>query len=132
MTPVNVAWSMRNRTPMIRIPDRRDLNALRARIPDPAANPYLALAVRPRCRTRWYRDQGGRARAGEHEHLGDVSPREAPASHRRPAAQPRGVGELEKDTVIKEALGEHIYSNFLAAKREEWKSTSRRYRSGTG
>src|SRR5690349_24947105 len=44
--PVNVAWSMRNRTPMIRIPDRRGLGTrCELRIPDPSANPYLALAV---------------------------------------------------------------------------------------
>src|SRR3977135_1289747 len=44
--PVNVAWSMRNRSPMIRIPDRRGPGTrIELRIPDPSANPYLALAV---------------------------------------------------------------------------------------
>ena len=44
--PVNIAWSERNRSPMIRIPAKRG-NSTRAevRMPDPAANPYLALAV---------------------------------------------------------------------------------------
>ena len=44
--PVNVAWSMRNRSPLIRVPDRRGLGTrVELRMPDPAANPYLALAV---------------------------------------------------------------------------------------
>src|ERR1700733_308027 len=44
--PVNVAWSMRNRSPLIRVPDRRGSGTrLELRSPDPAANPYLALAV---------------------------------------------------------------------------------------
>src|SRR5215208_4073131 len=44
--PVNVAWSMRNRSPMIRIPDRRGAGTrIELRTPDPSANPYLALAV---------------------------------------------------------------------------------------
>src|SRR5690606_5166333 len=44
--PVNVAWSMRNRSPMIRVPERRGPGTrLELRMPDPAANPYLALAV---------------------------------------------------------------------------------------
>ena len=30
------------------------------------------------------------------------------------------LGELEKDDVITEALGEHIANHFLAAKRQEW------------
>src|SRR5213075_437394 len=44
--PVNVAWSMRNRSPLIRVPDRRGVGTrVELRMPDPAANPYLALAV---------------------------------------------------------------------------------------
>jgi len=27
---------------------------------------------------------------------------------------------MEKDKLVKEALGEHIYTHFMAAKREEW------------
>jgi glutamine synthetase len=29
--------------------------------------------------------------------------------------------ELEKDKVIREALGDHVAEHFLAAKREEWR-----------
>src|SRR5438105_14219417 len=44
--PVNVAWSMRNRSPLIRVPERRGSGTrVELRMPDPAANPYLALAV---------------------------------------------------------------------------------------
>src|SRR5688572_3875034 len=44
--PVNVAWSMRNRSPLIRVPDRRGVGTrVELRMPDPAANPYLALTV---------------------------------------------------------------------------------------
>src|SRR5881296_3808551 len=44
--PTNVAWSMRNRSPLVRIPDRRGIGTrCELRIPDPSANPYLALAV---------------------------------------------------------------------------------------
>jgi glutamine synthetase len=44
--PVNVAWSMRNRSPMIRVPERRGTGTrLELRTPDPSANPYLALTA---------------------------------------------------------------------------------------
>ena len=44
--PCYVAWSASNRSPMIRIPASRGLSTrIEARNPDPAANPYLALAV---------------------------------------------------------------------------------------
>src|SRR5438046_7592450 len=42
----NVAWSQRNRSPLVRIPDRRGIGTrCELRMPDPSANPYLALAV---------------------------------------------------------------------------------------
>jgi glutamine synthetase len=44
--PCYVAWSASNRSPMIRIPASRGLSTrVEVRNPDPAANPYLALAV---------------------------------------------------------------------------------------
>src|SRR5690625_444519 len=44
--PCYVAWSASNRSPMIRIPSSRGLSTrVELRSPDPAANPYLALAV---------------------------------------------------------------------------------------
>jgi glutamine synthetase len=44
--PVNVAWSMRNRSPLVRIPERRGVGTrCELRMPDPSANPYLSLAV---------------------------------------------------------------------------------------
>jgi glutamine synthetase len=120
--PVNVAWSMRNRSPMIRIPDRRGSGTrVELRIPDPSANPYLALAVQ--------------LAAGLDGIVTKADPREPvnsniwEMSHRekrrlRIDDLPHNLGEacneLEKDEVITEALGDHITAQFLAAKRQEW------------
>lgn len=44
--PVYIAWSAKNRTPLIRIPGSRgEYTRVELRNPDPSANPYLALAV---------------------------------------------------------------------------------------
>lgn len=44
--PVYVAWSTTNRTPLIRIPcGRGEATRIELRNPDPAANPYLTLAI---------------------------------------------------------------------------------------
>lgn len=44
--PVYIAWSATSRSPLIRIPSSRGINTrVELRSPDPAANPYLALAV---------------------------------------------------------------------------------------
>ena len=43
--PVYIAWSAKNRTPLIRIPGSRgEYTRVELRNPDPSANPYLALA----------------------------------------------------------------------------------------
>ena len=120
--PVNVAWSMRNRSPMIRIPDRRGTGTrCELRMPDPASNPYLALAV-----------QLAAGLDGVERKLVPPDPvnkniftmtvRER--RHHKIDDLPRDLHEaldvLEKDAVIMGALGEHIAGRFIEAKRAEW------------
>jgi glutamine synthetase len=120
--PVNVAWSMRNRSPMIRIPDRRGSGTrIELRIPDPAANPYLALAVQLAAGLDGITTKAD-AREPVNANIWEMSHREK----RRlriddlPHNLEEACNELEKDAVITEALGEHITTQFLAAKRLEW------------
>jgi glutamine synthetase len=120
--PVNVAWSMRNRSPMIRIPDRRGLGTrIELRIPDPSANPYLALAVQLAAGLDGVETKAD-AREPVNTNIWEMSHRE----RRRlriddlPHNLEEACNELEKDTVMTEALGEHITNHFLAAKRQEW------------
>ena len=37
-----------------------------------------------------------------------------------PGTLGKALDELEKDEVIREALGDHVYSHFVEAKRAEW------------
>jgi glutamine synthetase len=120
--PVNVAWSMRNRSPMIRIPDRRGAGTrIELRIPDPAANPYLALAVQLAAGLDGIATKAD-AREPVNSNIWEMSHREK----RRlriddvPHNLSQACDELEKDEVITEALGEHVTEHFLAAKRLEW------------
>jgi glutamine synthetase len=120
--PVNVAWSMRNRSPMIRIPDRRGAGTrVELRIPDPSANPYLALAVQLAAGLDGVSNKAD-AREPVNTNIWEMSHREK--RRLRIDDLPHNLGEacdeLEKDSVITEALGEHITAQFLAAKRLEW------------
>jgi glutamine synthetase len=121
--PVNVAWSMRNRSPLIRVPDRRGIGTrVELRMPDPAANPYLALAVMlaggldgVETEADW--------REPVNENIWEMSFRE----RRRlriddlPHDLNEALDELEKDTVITDALGDHVTRHFVEAKRQEWR-----------
>jgi glutamine synthetase len=121
--PVNVAWSQRNRSPLVRIPERRGQGTrCELRMPDPSSNPYLALTVQ--------------LAAGLDGIENELVPPEPvnknifTMSHRerrryRIDELPRDLHEaldyLEKDRVVRDALGPHIYAMFLEAKREEWR-----------
>jgi glutamine synthetase len=119
--PVNIAWSMRNRSPMVRIPDRRGTGTrCELRMPDPSANPYLSLAVQLAAGLDGIENKF-EAREPVNRNIWTMSHRE----RRRFKIDelPRDLHEaltaLEKDKVITEALGPHITERFLDAKREE-------------
>ncbi len=119
--PVNVAWSMRNRSPLVRIPDRRGLGTrCELRMPDPSANPYLALTVQLAAGLEGV-EQKLPAREPVNRNIFRMSFRDR--RKYRIDELPRDLHEaleyFEKDDVIKAALGEHLTERFLEAKREE-------------
>jgi glutamine synthetase len=121
--PVNVAWSMRNRSPLIRVPDRREMGTrVELRMPDPAANPYLALAV------MLASGLDGIETSADHREPVNTNIWEMSYREKRrlriddlPHDLNEALDELEKDDVITSALGAHIATNFLEAKRQEWR-----------
>lgn len=121
--PVNVAWSMHNRSPLIRVPARRGTGTrVELRSPDPAANPYLALAAMLAAGLDGIATEAT-SREPVNENIWEMSFRE----RRRlriddlPHDLNEACDELEKDAEICEALGPHVTQHFLAAKREEWR-----------
>ena len=121
--PVNVAWSMRNRSPLLRVPDRRGTGTrVECRMPDPAANPYLALAAMLAAGLDGIATKAS-SREPVNTNIWEMSHREK----RRlriddlPHDLNEACDELEKDEVILGALGDHISRHFLAAKRQEWR-----------
>ncbi len=121
--PVNVAWSMRNRSPLIRVPDRRGMGTrVELRMPDPSANPYLALAAMLAAGLDGV-ETGADWREPVNQNIREMSFRE----RRRlriddlPHDLHEALDELEKDDVVTAALGEHIARHFVEAKRQEWR-----------
>jgi glutamine synthetase len=120
--PTNIAWSMRNRSPLVRIPDRRGTGTrCELRMPDPSANPYLALGVQLAA------GLDGIAKKLSppdpvNKNIFEMSFRER--RRYRIDELPRDLHEalelLAKDDVIRAALGDHIYERFVEAKEEEW------------
>lgn len=121
--PVYLAWSERNRSPLIRIPARRGLGTrIELRSPDPSCNPYLALAVMLKAGLDGIKKQIMPPEPVD-RNIYELSQaeREAMGISSLPDSLEKALDYLEQDEVIKEALGEHITQRFISAKRLEYK-----------
>ena len=120
--PVNVAWSEKNRSPLVRVPARRGLGTrCEVRMPDPACNPYLALAVMLASGLDGI-ERGLDCGDPVDRNIFEMSEREKKRLRIKqlPGSLAEALDNLERDTVVRAALGEHIFTNFLRNKREEW------------
>jgi glutamine synthetase len=120
--PTHLAWSMRNRSPLIRVPARRGIGTrCELRSPDPSCNPYLAFAVMLAAGLDGVRNQIDPP-APVTGNVYTMSARER--SRYKIKSLPANLGEalnqLEKSKVMKDALGEHVFEQFITAKRGEW------------
>jgi glutamine synthetase len=120
--PTNIAWSEKNRSPLVRVPAKREMSTrCEVRMPDPSCNPYLAIAVMLASGLDGVKnklDPGPPV----NKNIFAMSQRE---KRRRkieelPADLSSALDHLEKDAVVKEALGDHILAHFVRAKRQEW------------
>mgnify|MGYP001414959065 CR=1 FL=1 len=120
--PCYVAWSARNRSPLIRIPASRGMGTrVEVRSVDPSTNPYLAMSVLlasgldgiKRClKAPEPVDQNIYAMTeAERKELGIID---------LPTNLAEALELMQKDQVITDALGAHILRRFLEAKEIEW------------
>ena len=120
--PTHIAWSQHNRSPLVRVPDRRGISTrAELRMPDPACNPYLALAV---MLAAGLDGINKKANPGEpvDKNIYRMSDRER--ARLKIKSLPVSLGEavdlLEKDRLMHDTLGDHIFQHFITAKRKEW------------
>jgi glutamine synthetase len=120
--PVYVAWAGGNRSALIRIPAKRGVSTrVELRNPDPACNPYLALAVNLAAGLDGIKNQidpPARTEINIYQITEDERSKLGIAS--LPASLEEAVREMSNDVVIKEALGGHIFEKFVEAKTLEW------------
>jgi glutamine synthetase len=123
--PVYISWANTNRSALIRVPairpQRRNATRVELRCPDPACNPYLMFAVILAAGID-----------GIERDLPLPEPVEENLYHfteedlkRRnvttlPATLGEAVEEMQKDAVVRDALGEHIFQHLVEAQKQEW------------
>ena len=120
--PCYVAWSARNRSPLIRIPASRGLSTrVEVRSVDPTANPYLAMAVLLSAGLDGIRNQKkAPAPIDRNIYVMTAQERAEEGIKDLPATLYQALVELQNDPVIMSGLGDHILEHFIEAKEIEW------------
>ena len=120
--PVYLAWSLANRSALIRVPAKRG-NATRVelRSPDPSCNPYLAFAVLLQCAIEGIKNNTKTPNQTEENiyHM-TKEEREQKGILSLPGSLEEALIEFKRNSLVKRALGEHIYNEFVASKEKEW------------
>ena len=128
--PRYVSWARNNRSALVRVPipkpGKVDSTRVEYRAVDPACNPYLAFSVLLAAGLRGVEDGlelPPEARVnlydlsrGEQRDLGVAG---------LPANLSEALDEMEESTLVRDALGDHIFEWFLLNKRAEWSEYQR-------
>ena len=126
--PVYIAWSAKNRSPLIRIPaSRGNGTRVELRNPDPTANPYLALAL---CLASGLDGIKNKLEVPESVdcNIYEMTPgeRRAAGIESMPADLKEAVDCLVQDEFLCGVLGEHITTKYVEAKMKEWENYTTR------
>lgn len=120
--PVHIVWSATNRSPLIRIPTAKgDATRVEFRSPDPAANPYLVIAV---CLAAGLDGIRRGLTPPESVNCNVFEMSEAMKDEmnieRLPVDLYSAIEELKKDKYIMDVLGPHLSQKYVEAKLAEW------------
>ena len=120
--PVYLAWGLRNRSALIRVPPSSPENTrFEYRPVDASCNPYLAFA----CIVEAGMDGIRRNVAPPNpvqENIYHMHPedRKKRGVERLPSSLGEALDELQKDTLIRKVLGDQVAEKYLAIRRDEW------------
>lgn len=121
--PVYMAWALSNRSGLIRVPCKRgNSTRVELRSPDPSCNPYLAFAVILYACIDGIKNKITPPSPVE---INIYKLTEKERKKMKIESLPRDLEEalhyLGKNETIKQALGEHIFNEFIEAKDREWR-----------
>lgn len=120
--PVYVAWSPANRSALLRVPAKRGKSTrIELRSPDPAANPYMAYAAMVMAGLDGIKNKIEPPAPAE-VNIYKLSPEERLdlGIDALPGSLYEALEALKQSEIAKDALGEHIYREFIRTKEREW------------
>lgn len=123
--PVYLAWARRNRSTLVRVPmykpGKEKATRIEYRSPDPACNPYLAFSVMLAAGLKGIEEKYELPDAIEKDvyHL-SVDERKELGIESLPGSLIEAIELTEKSDLVRDALGEHVFNNFIMSKKVEW------------
>jgi len=120
--PVYAAWSASNRSALIRIPAARGLSTrTEIRCPDPAANPYLALAMMLNSGLDGVKNNlTPPAEVAQDIFKMTAAEMEAENISVMPGSLKEAIEVLRANPIAENTLGSHIFRKYIEAKEKEW------------
>lgn len=120
--PCYIAWSASNRSSLIRIPAARGKGTrVELRNPDPACNPYLEMALCLAAGLDGIKKNMAPP-APVDFNVFDLSEKELKENgiDCLPGSLIEAVYEAEKDSFVKETVGDHVFNAYIEGKKREW------------
>jgi glutamine synthetase len=123
--PVYKCWARNNRSALVRIPvSKRGKNEsvrIEFRAPDAACNPYLAFSVMLAAGLKGI-DEGYPLPPEATDNIYALTDEERMAEGITsvPGSLRDALDSMERSELVAEALGEHVFENFMLNKRREW------------
>lgn len=125
--PVYLSWGRRNRSSLVRVPmyrvGKERATRIEIRSPDPACNPYLAFALMLAAGLKGIDENYELAEPVE-QNIFHMSPEERDklGIESLPNSLEEAIRVAENSDLLKETLGDHVFTNLLANKRVEWEA----------
>jgi len=122
--PVYNAWSARNRSPLIRIPEAKgESTRIELRCPDPSCNPYLALAAILCAGLDGIKNKiQPPAAVDKNIYNMTEEERKEAGIDLLPCTLKEAIDEMSKSDLVRETLGDHVFYKYIEAKRKEWEN----------
>ncbi len=123
--PVYISWGRKNRSALVRVPRYRigkeKSTRIELRSPDPVCNPYLAFSVMLAAGMKGVRENYPLPPPVE-ENIYEMSPidRRDQNIDTLPGDLYEAIQLMKDSTLVREALGEHVFNKFIENKLIEW------------
>ncbi|HID19663.1 MAG TPA: type I glutamate--ammonia ligase [Methanophagales archaeon] len=123
--PVYISWARRNRSTLVRVPmykpGKENATRVEFRSPDPACNPYLAFSVMLAAGLAGIKNKYELRPPTEKDVYlmsGEEKAKEGILS--LPGSLIEAIALAEESELVREALGDHVFKNFITSKKVEW------------